>query len=92
METITAKKTKTIKEKLLSIIDEFDEQRIFYLYQLLKPKEEVEEEDTSAYWTEEFIAELNMRWEDYKKGKKSYSEEEMNMRTDAFLKTLRVKK
>jgi putative addiction module component (TIGR02574 family) len=65
------------RKKLHHFIDEMGDTRAINLYGVLK--DDVEEEEDSIY-TDEFVAELDRRWEAYKNGAKTYSEEEFRER------------
>jgi hypothetical protein len=69
----------SVREKLHLFIDEIEDQRANSLYGFLKD----EIEDNSIY-TDEFVAELDRRWEDYKNGGKIYSEEEFKQHIEVL--------
>lgn len=70
------------RERLHHIIDEIEDARVINLYEFLK------DEDDGIY-SDEFVAELDKRWENYKNGGKSYNEEEFKERTSKLRTSIR---
>ncbi len=79
MATVTTDAT-TAREKLFHFIEGIEDTRAVSLYEFLKV-EMNEEEDNNLTYNDEFVAELDKRWGNYKNGGKSYSEEEFKERT-----------
>lgn len=72
---------KTTRQQLHDIIDTLDDDSVKRIFHYVE-----DEMESDLEFTEEFQAELDRRWENYKNGGKTYTQEEVDKKIEDLLK------